>query len=309
MTELIQFDTAYRAIMIAKDVDEVKQIRDKAEALRLYLKKQGESLEMQNTCAEIRLRAERRAGELLKDMRENGKRADSGEYHGNQYQNGSSHDVTTLSSLGVTKMQSSRFQAVASIPESIFEAGIIDIKVRREELTTKYLLAIAKNGGNGMAVYYSSETPEWYTPPRIIERVIRVLGEIDLDPCSNPGKPNIPAHQHYTQQDNGLSKPWHGRVYMNPPYGREIKDWTDYLICEWDKGHTIEAIALTPARTDTEWFRALEPFVRCFIYGRLIFSEHENSAPFPSMAVYLGSNPDLFKAAFRELGGIYRIDQ
>lgn len=160
-----------------------------------------------------------------------------------------------------------------------------------------------------LAVHYSSETPEWYTPEHIIERVIQVLGEIDLDPCSNPGEPNVQAREHYTQEDDGLSKPWRGRVYMNPPYGREIKEWVNYLVAEYEAGRTYEAIALVPARTDTEWFRVLEAFPRCFVYGRLVFSGYDNSAPFPSMAVYLGSNGDSFKAAFRNLGGIYRLDE
>lgn len=159
-----------------------------------------------------------------------------------------------------------------------------------------------------MAVHYSSETDEWYTPRRIIDRVLQVLGEIDLDPCSNPQR-SVPATNHYTQEDDGLSRPWFGRVYMNPPYGREIKAWVNYLHSQWTMGQITEAIALVPARTDTEWFRVLEPFPRCFIYGRLAFSDGGNNAPFPSMAVYLGDRVDVFKSAFREIGGVYRLDQ
>ena len=63
--ELIHFNSARQQLMLARDIDEVMQIRDKAEALRAYLRQQGEGLEMQNAAAEIKLRAERRAGELL----------------------------------------------------------------------------------------------------------------------------------------------------------------------------------------------------------------------------------------------------
>jgi len=66
-TALVWFDQARQALAHAKTLDEVKDIRDKAEALRLYTKQAGEGLEMQNWCAEIKLRAERRAGELLKE--------------------------------------------------------------------------------------------------------------------------------------------------------------------------------------------------------------------------------------------------
>lgn len=58
---LIHLDTIQQAIQKAASVDEAKGIRDKAEALRIYAKQSGQSLEVQNKCAEIKLRAERRA--------------------------------------------------------------------------------------------------------------------------------------------------------------------------------------------------------------------------------------------------------
>ena len=63
--ELTHFDAARREIELARDVDEIKAIRDKAEALRAYAKQAGESLDVQNAAAEIKIRAERRAGEIL----------------------------------------------------------------------------------------------------------------------------------------------------------------------------------------------------------------------------------------------------
>ena len=154
------------------------------------------------------------------------------------------------------------------------------------------------------AVHFSSETPEWYTPPDIINRVVNAFGVIDLDPCS-PLIPNVPAVQCFTKDDNGLSQEWFGRVYMNPPYGNEIANWIDHLCQEWDAGRMSEAIALVPARTDTEWFRKLRRFPRCFIWGRLKFVGGDNSAPFPSMLVYLGANLDKFKQSFLEIGDFY----
>ena len=69
--ELIHFNKAKKALSKAVNIDEVKSIRDKAEALRLYIKQQGDSLEKQNNCAEIKIRAERRAGELVKEQEKN----------------------------------------------------------------------------------------------------------------------------------------------------------------------------------------------------------------------------------------------
>ena len=87
-TALVQFDAARQALALATSIDEVKEIRDKAEALRAYVRQQGEGLEMQNQCAEIKLRAERRAGEILSEQ----ERATGG--GDMKSKNHRSHDVT-----------------------------------------------------------------------------------------------------------------------------------------------------------------------------------------------------------------------
>lgn len=140
--ELIVFNQAYQAIMQASSIDEVKEIRDKMEALRLYLKQQGDSFEMQNACAEIKVRAERKAGEILEDMPKNGGAKGTGS---NQYEV-RLHDVTTpkLSDMGITRIQSSRFQTIATIPEEIFESHLIETKVKEKEITSSGLLKLAK---------------------------------------------------------------------------------------------------------------------------------------------------------------------
>ena len=98
-----------------------------------------------------------------------------------------------------------------------------------------------------MAVHYSSTTPEWQTPAAIIARVVEVLGAIDLDPCAE-GERLIPAKAHFTREKDGLSRYWYGRIYMNPPYGREIEQWLKHLCREYGSGRTTEAIALVPAQ-------------------------------------------------------------
>jgi hypothetical protein len=157
-----------------------------------------------------------------------------------------------------------------------------------------------------MAVHYSSDSVEWYTPPEIIARVQKVFRQIDLDPCSNSSdSPNVPAKQHFTQEDDGLSSPWTGRVFMNPPYGDAIGAWAEKLCAEYAAVNVTEAIALVPARVDTDWFRKFRNARICFIHGRLKFSAHENSAPFPSAVVYLGDRTDAFRYAFADMGDIW----
>jgi len=176
-----------------------------------------------------------------------------------------------------------------SIPASTVEAVI-----QRESITDR------------APVLFSSDSPEWYTPEIIITSVIQVFGNIDLDPCSNNGgKPNVPAKVHYTKEMDGLTRSWSGKVYMNPPYGREIEQWVRKLLDEYQKGETTEAIALVPARTDTKWFNLLSDYPWCAIEGRLTFSNSEMNAPFPSAVFYLGENVRGFWVAFAPHGTIY----
>ena len=157
------------------------------------------------------------------------------------------------------------------------------------------------------AVHFSSRHAEHYTPPRVLDAVIACLEAIDVDPCSDGNTPpNVPARQHFTRDQDGLAQPWFGRVYMNPPYGRrEIDRWVAKLCEEVSAGHTTEAIALVPARTDTQWFRRLSEYVCCFVRGRLTFIGNRDAAPFPSALFYLGPDVEKFSRAFEALGDVW----
>lgn len=161
-----------------------------------------------------------------------------------------------------------------------------------------------------MKVHYSSETPEHYTPDVIIEATCAVMGGIDLDPCSNSHEsPRVPAGQYYTAADDGLTQYWSGRVYMNPPYGREIGAWVAKLVESYTNGDVSEWVALVPGRVDTEWWQCLTAasvFV-CFVDGRLTFVGNDAPAPFPSAVVYAGENFDKFYYTFAELGPIWKL--
>jgi N6-adenosine-specific RNA methylase IME4 len=129
--ELALLSQSVQLLAEAKSLDEVKEIRDKAAALQYYLRQQGEGLEAQNTAAEIRLRAERRAGELLAEMPK---------HDGNPRL----HDATRLADLGIEKTQSHRWQRIASLPSDDFEAHIGRTKERGHELTTAGVLKLAR---------------------------------------------------------------------------------------------------------------------------------------------------------------------
>lgn len=162
-----------------------------------------------------------------------------------------------------------------------------------------------------MGVMGSSDSPEWYTPNKIVELTLQLFGgKIDTDPCSNSkASPAIPAELLYTQEDNGLLMPWRGRVYMNPPYGSEVEVWIRALTDKYKTGEISEAIVLVPGRIDTGWFQPLYDYLMCNIRGRLRFLNAPHSAPFPSVVVYLGENLRGFVEIFGELGPVMkRVD-
>ena len=88
-------------------------------------------------------------------------------------------------------------------------------------------------------------TRDWLTPPEILH----ALGSFDLDPCASQHQPWRTAALQYTIDDNGLSKPWHGRVWCNPPYGAFAAKWME---CCADHG---DAVAFVFARTETAMFQ------------------------------------------------------
>lgn len=110
-----------------------------------------------------------------------------------------------------------------------------------------------------------NQSVEWFTPPEIFQ----ALGlRFDLDPCSpGPGKTFVPARRHYTIDDDGLTQPWEGLVYTNPPYGSQTGEWIAKLAAHGN------GVGLVFARTDTKWFveHASKADVICFISGRVKF--------------------------------------
>lgn len=144
MTALIRYDAARRALAAAHRVDEVKAIRDRAEAVRHYAK-QARDLEMQNMACEIRLRAERRAGQLLLDMEKNhGTRGDGRPRKDgtkSRRSSGTTAYPPKLEDIGVTKDQSSKWQRLALlVDEATFERALVQAREKYGELTNAALL-------------------------------------------------------------------------------------------------------------------------------------------------------------------------
>jgi DNA N-6-adenine-methyltransferase (Dam) len=118
---------------------------------------------------------------------------------------------------------------------------------------------------------------DWLTPPAML----RALGTFELDPCSPMARPWDTAAVHYTVADNGLNKPWLGRVWLNPPYGNQTEKWMRRM-AEHNDG-----VALIFARTETGSFHPWVWKHACgvmFLRGRVRFWTKEGREGGPAGA-------------------------
>lgn len=191
--------------------------------------------------------------------------------------------------------------AVATLPA---EEQLEAVRTGRVTEEAKQLRAhIARNSGNN----------EWYTPSHFVEAARTVLGGIDVDPASNDiAQKTVLAEAYFTKQDDGLSKPWPGRVWLNPPYSRQlIGKFIDKLLEELGSGHTRAAIVLVNAQTDAAWFQRalLRATAVAFPSKRIRFlrpngkpSEH---GPLQGQVFfYIGPDPHGFAAVFDQFGAV-----
>ena len=120
--ELVKYDAMVNAIIVCERVDEVKDIRDKAVALEAYAK-QANNLEAERQCALIRVRAERKCGQMLRDT-EKAKRGADKNGSGQRSQQTTPDSPKTLTEMGISKDQSATWQKLANVPEKEFEEAI-----------------------------------------------------------------------------------------------------------------------------------------------------------------------------------------
>ena len=139
-----------------------------------------------------------------------------------------------------------------------------------------------------MDVHYSSKTNEWSTPQAFFDELNKEFN-FTLDPCAT--SENAKCNKYFTVEDDGLKQDWSkDTVFMNPPYGREIKYWVQKAYEESLNGATV--VCLIPARTDTAYWHdyifGKADDIR-FLRGRLKFGDSKNPAPFPSaIIIYKG---------------------
>ena len=142
--------------------------------------------------------------------------------------------------------------------------------------------------------FKTSNDDMWTTPRDFFDKVNKEFN-FTLDAAaikSSALVPNYlgPDHDYLWRRD-ALTVEWvgaseGGAIWLNPPYGRTIKDWVRKADAVASGGGTV--VCLVPARTDTSWWHeyCIHHEIR-FIRGRLKFGNQKNSAPFPSALVIM----------------------
>ena len=296
-TTLARISEAMKALSAAKTLDDVLQIRDQAEALRVYVKAASDSLDAANAAAEIKLRAERKAGGMLDAMEKN--------KGGRPSQTGCTLQPVSLEQLGIEKTQSFRWQKAFGVSEERFESYLRDCQKQGREVTQAGLLKLA----NGAHVGNNSGNSEWYTPKEYADAVHEVMGFIDTDPCScEVANEVVRAETYYSAEQDGLQQEWHGCVYVNPPYGDgTVEEFAVKLLLELDAGRATQAIFLVNNCTETRWFQTLvcHASAICFPCGRISFwsPDRPSKTPLQGQAIlYFGTNAKRFKRVFSGIG-------
>lgn len=160
---------------------------------------------------------------------------------------------------------------------------------------------------------YNSGEYQWYSPPEYLEAARTVMGGIDLDPASSAAaNVVVQADQYYDLDHDGLQQPWHGRVWLNPPYTNALMTaFAARLIEHYARGDVTDAIVLTNNATDTGWFHDLASRATaiCFPRGRAHYwraDTQETSSALQGQSIfYFGARLDQFMVVFGAWGLIF----
>lgn len=136
---------------------------------------------------------------------------------------------------------------------------------------------------------YSSNKMDWGTPQYLFDALDDEFA-FTLDACANNF--NHKCDSYYNKDQDALKQSWHGVVWMNPPYGREIVDWMRKAKHEVDVGHAQTVVCLVPVRSDSKWWHnfAMKASEIRLLDQRLEFQGAGNKAPFPAAIIVFEEN-------------------
>jgi ParB family chromosome partitioning protein len=221
---------------------------------------------------------------------------------------------TLATQHGVSRATIERDGAFASAVEAIKETvPDIEARVMTGDIPSKKAVVDAAKEPESAAYHLArnSGNNEWYTPSEFIGAARRVMGGIDLDPAScEVANRTVKAENFYSAEDDGLSKEWFGRVWLNPPYsGDMIGPFCEKVASSVEKGLVSEAIVLVHNSTETAWFARLVDAASAVVFPtrRIQFVGRDGVTPAGSPLrgqafVYFGERKDEFMREFLGFG-------
>jgi ParB family chromosome partitioning protein len=282
--------------MIAKAVAErdeatLHDLRAFADGMQLMYRRAGAKLNA-DEAGEIKVRAERGLGQIDLKARPRGRPA------------ADAKDTGTRNFPEIHPNTRADWRnRLAGVSDKRF-GEIID-EARADEhagVSTARLIQIIRFGST-----MSSTTFECYTPAVYIEAARAVLDGIDLDPASSAeANETVGAAEFLDAESDGLAQDWHGRIWLNPPYGRSLTSaFVTKLVAEFDAGRVTAGITVLNAYGfDAAWFQPLFAHVLCFTDHRINF--YGGGPTFGSLFAYLGPEQRKFARVFRQFGAVVK---
>lgn len=184
--------------------------------------------------------------------------------------------------------------AIIGAGKSSVASDLVQNRTDSEEIKRE---SVQNRTAETMAVHYSSENPDWETPPVFFEKLNKEF-HFEIDVCAT--QQTAKCENFFSLKEDGLSQKWIGSCWMNPPYGQEIGGWIEKAYQEGRQGALV--VCLIPSRTDTIWWHdyVMKAAEIRFIRGRLKFVGSETSAPFPSALVVFSGQPTLKISAIKK---------
>ena len=302
------YQAAKEALAACEAIDECKDWADRMAALASYAA-QAKDEELLRRARRIQARALRRVGELLQQIE-----SARGANLPNVGREGTLLIGRTEAAreAGLSEHQQKQALRLANIPEHEIEDLI-------ESFDPPTITELAEHGtrkrDKNVHLSNNSGSNEWYTPSEIIEAARACMDCIDVDPASSEAANKIVrASTYYTIEDEGLSKSWSGRVWMNPPYGQPvIAQFCEKLLNSL--GSIEEACVLVNNATETEWFQSMACACAaiCLVKGRVRFLDPTGSpsrTPLQGQTVlYFGNRPQRFAEEFSKFGIVLGRDE
>lgn len=229
-------ERARAAIAECREVDEAKDIRDKAIAVGVYLRTKGAARDACNDANEIALRAERRMGELLRDTIP---------HQGGRPAENARGERPLLADLGITKDESARAQKLAKLSEEEFAARVEHVREQQDKVTASAVLG-------GSVKKQSPGTQDRRTPRWLYNALNRQFGPFRCDAYATPA--NAMCERFITKAEDGNKVDWPDATFGNPEFDDMVLP-LEQALRQAKRG--TRSIILGPVGCSQEWYHQL----------------------------------------------------